>query len=142
MAPIVVFIGVEFAEIVLDEVGQAAAPSVTAIIRVKTVSNSLIRRALHLYVERRVYAQTSFVNGLGAVSGFEVLANVFKKIRRQVVARILNMQAERHLLGVGRVRGRNFAFFFHAAQNQIAAIERSLRIGDRGKSRSVDHAGE
>jgi len=51
--------------------------------------------ALHADVQRGVDAQPTLVHRLRAVRGFQILADILEEVRRQVVARILNVQAER-----------------------------------------------
>ena len=123
MTPVFVFVGVEFAEIVFQDVGELVAPAVAAIVGVQAIANGLIGGFLHLDIQRGVNAQAAFVNRFGAVGGFEILANVFEEVRREIVARVLDMQAERSFLGGGFIGGGDFAFFFHAVKNQIAARE-------------------
>jgi hypothetical protein len=54
----------------------------------------------------------------------------------------LNVQAERRFSGGRFFRGRYFPFLFHAMDHQIAARQRSFRIGEWREFRAVDHAGE
>ena len=101
VAPVVVFVSIEPAEIVVDNVGKFVAPAVAAIVDVQAVANGLIGGALHLDVKSGVDTQAAFVDGFCAVGGFEILANFFEEIRREVIAGILNMQAEGRFLGGG-----------------------------------------
>src|ERR1700674_4763358 len=140
MAPIVVFVGVEFSEIVADDVWQIALPTMAAFIAVQAVAERLVGDALRADVQRGVDAQAAFMNGFGAIGGFEILADVFEEIGSEVVARILNVQTERRFPGGGFFSGRDLPFFFHAMEHQIAAGERSLRIGEWREFRAVDHA--
>ena len=142
MAPVFVFVGVQLAEIVAENVGQAAAPAVAAVVGVETVANGLVGRALHIHVERGVHAQTAFVDRFSAVSEFEVLANFLKEVRREIVARILEVKTERGIHGGPFFGGRDLAFFRHATQDEIAAGERAGGVGDGRIDGSADHAGE
>ncbi|HTA95097.1 MAG TPA: hypothetical protein VK769_03140, partial [Verrucomicrobiae bacterium] len=108
----------------------------------QSIANGLIGGALHRDIERSVDAQAAFVDGFGAVGGFEIFANLFKKIWREVVARILNVQAEWRFFRGGGFRRGNFSLFFHAIDDEVAAIQRALRIRKRRKFWTVDHSRE
>ena len=91
VAPIVVFVTFELAEIVAQDVRKIALPAVPPFIAVQTIAERLVGDALHLDVQRGVHAQSAFVHGFGAVGGFKILANFFEEVRREIVARILNV---------------------------------------------------
>ncbi len=84
----------------------------------------------------------AFVNGLGAVSGFQIFASVFKKVRGQVVARVLNAQREGCFPCRRFFRGIDLALFLHAMKNQIAACQGARRIRQRRIFRAIDHSGQ
>ena len=126
----------------MQDVGKLAAPAVAAIVGVQSVANGLIGGLLHLDVQRGVDAQAAFVDGFGAVGGFEILANVLEEIRRQIVARILDVQAQGSFLGGGFLDGRDFSLFHHLMENQIAAGERARRIDERRIDGAANHSGE
>ena len=131
VAPIVVFVGFQLAEIVAEDVGKIASPTVAAFVAVQTVAERLVGNALHVYVQGSVDAQPALVDRFGAVRGFKVLTNLFEEVRRKVVARILNVQTERRLLGSSVFRRCDLPFFFHATEHEIAAVEREFGIRER-----------
>ena len=51
-----------------QNIGKIAAPAVPAVIGVQTVPDPAVRGALHVHVERRVHAQTTFVHRFGAIA--------------------------------------------------------------------------
>ena len=108
----------------------------------QAVTNGLIGGLLHLDVERGVDAQAAFVDSFGAVGGFEIFADVFEEIRRQVVARILHVEAERRFLGGFFLGGRDFPLFHHLMDHQIAAGQGARGIHERRIDGTADHAGE
>ncbi len=131
MAPIVVFVTIELAEVVAQDVGKIALPTVPPFVAVQAVAQGLVGDALQADVQRGVDAQPALVNGFGAVGGLEIFANVFEKVRREVVARILNVQTERRFPGRSLFRRRDLPFVLHAMEHQIAAVKRELRIRER-----------
>ena len=142
MAPIVIFVGIEFAEIVAEHVGELVAPTMAAIVDVQAIANGLIGGFLHLDIQRGVDAQAAFVNGFGAVGRFEILANVFKEVGREIVARVLEMKAERSLAGGFFFSRSDLPFFAHLVNDKIAAREGTSRIGKRRVNGPAHHAGE
>src|ERR1700720_203837 len=98
MAPVVVFVTIELAEVVAKNVSRLPAPAVASVVTVQAVAQRLIGGLLHLAVQRGVNAQAALVTGFGPLGRFQILANLFEEIRRQVVARILQMQAKRRFL--------------------------------------------
>ncbi len=113
-----------------------------ALIRVQAVAQRLVGNALQVDIQRGVNTQAPLVNRFGSVRRFEGLSNLLEKIRREVVARILDVQTERRLPGRSFFYRRDFPFFLHAMQREIAARERGLGIQERRKFRTIDHAGE
>ena len=97
----------------------------------QAVAHGLIGGALHGDVQRGVHAQAALVHRFGAVGDSKILANLFDEVRRQIVARILHVQAERRFPGGFFLGGRDLAFFLHAVQHQVAPRERARRIGQR-----------
>ena len=143
MPPIFVFVRIQFAEIVAQNIRQPAAPSVTPVVAVQTIAHRLIRRALHRDIQRRVNAQPALMHRFGSVGRFQILANFFEKIRRQIVARILHMQTERRLL-------RRFLFGARRSfpsssirySTRLRRAKCARRIRQRRKFRPIHHAGE
>ena len=121
MPPIVVFVRIQFAEIVAQHVGKVALPAVAPFVTVQTIAQSLVRDALHVDIQRGVNTQAALVDSRRSIRRFEILANLFEEIRCKVVARILNVQPERRFSGVAFFCRRNLPFFFHAMDHQIAA---------------------
>ncbi len=121
MAPIVIFVGIEFAEIVAKHVGELVAPAMTTIVDVQAIANGLVGGFLHLDIQRGVNAKAAFVNGFGAVGRFEILANVFKEVGCEIVARVLEMKAERSLAGGFFFSRSDLPFFAHLVNDEIAA---------------------
>src|SRR5207245_9991712 len=110
---------------------QSAAPSVAAIVSMQSVADSKIRGALHSDIQRRVNAQSAFVHRFCPVSRFEIFPELLEKVRRQVIAWILNMQPKRSFLSRSFFTRRNSSFFLHSAQDKIPAPQRALRIVQR-----------
>ena len=104
--PIVVLIGFEGGATIGEDVVEVAAPAVAAIVGVQAVADGLVGGALHCDVQRGVNAQAALVNGFGAVGGLEIFANFLDEIGREVVARQLDVQAERHRGRLLRLRHR------------------------------------
>src|SRR5437879_8414973 len=95
VAPILVFVTIELAEVVAKDVRKIALPTVAAFVAVQAIAQRLVGDALQVNVQRRVDAQAALVDGFGAVGGFEILANFLEEVWRQVVAWILDVQTER-----------------------------------------------
>ncbi len=131
MAPVVVFVGFELAKIVAQYVGKISFPSVSALVSMQTIAERLVGDALHVDVQCGVHPQPAFVHGFRAVGGFQILANLLEKVWREVVARILNVQTQRRFSRSGFIRRRDLAFFFHAVDHQISAVECEFGIGER-----------
>ena len=142
MPPIFVLVRVQLAEIVAKHVGQIAFPAVAALVSMQPVAQGLIGDALEVGVQRGIHAQAAFVDRRRPVRCFEVFSNLFKKIRREVIARILHVQAECRLGGGGFFSRRDFSFFFHAVQHQVAPRQRAFGVEQRGIFRPVDHSRE
>ena len=142
VAPIVVFVGVELAEIVFEDVGELAAPAVAAIVNVEAVADGLVGGLLHLDVERGVDTETALMNGFGAVGGFQVFANLFKEVGSEIVARILQVQAEgRFPCGFFFGRG-DLSFLAHLVKDEVAASEGARGVDERRIDRAANHARE
>jgi hypothetical protein len=86
---------------------------VAALVGVQTAPQRLIGHALHVDVQRGVDAQAALVHRLRAVGCFEVFPDFLEKIGRQVIAWILQVQAERRLDRGGFLLGPNFPLFSH-----------------------------
>src|ERR1700682_5747466 len=82
------------------------------------------------------------MNGFGAVSGFQIFADIFKKIGRQVVAWILDVYSERRFAAGGFFGRGDFPLFLHAVEHQVATGERERGIIQGRKFWPVDHAGQ
>src|SRR6266481_2463357 len=78
-----------------QDVGEIASPTVASFVAVQTVAERLVGDALHVYVQGSVDAQPALVDRFGPVRGFKVLTNLLEEVRREVVARILNVQTDR-----------------------------------------------
>ena len=82
MAPVFVFVSIELPQIVAQDVGQVPFPAVAALISVQAIAQRLVGNALQVDIQRGVNTQATLVNRFGSVRCFQVLSNLFEKIRR------------------------------------------------------------
>ena len=141
-APIVILIFVERAKIILQNVGQVAAPAVTAVVGVQAVAHGLVGGFLHGDVQRGVDAQALFVDRGGAVGVLEILANVFDEVRREIVSSVRKCAGRAALSRGGCLRGADFAVVRHQGKNEIASRQGALGMRDRRIDRPANDGGE
>ena len=67
MAPVIVLVGIELAQIVAQYIRQVPAPAVAPLVCVQSVANCLIRRALHGDVQRGVDPEPAFMHSFASV---------------------------------------------------------------------------
>ena len=107
---------------------QIAAPAVAAIVVMQAIKHGLIGGALHRDIQRRVNAQALLVHGGGAVGAFEILANFFDEIRREIVVRRRQMQRQRSGAAASASAEVILPLVRHQREHQIAAGARALRM--------------
>src|SRR5215813_4562341 len=106
----------------------------------QAVANGQVGGFLQADAERGVDAQAAFVYGFSAIGGFEILANVFEEIGRQIVARVLQVQAKGGFFGGFFFGGSDFSLIHNLVDHQIAACQGAGRIGEWRIDGSANHA--
>ena len=113
---------------IAKNVGEIAAPAMTAIVGVQAVAKSLVSGFLHGYVESGVDAQALLVNGIGSVSLLEILANILDEVGRKIISLRLDVESQgRAACGIGLLRG-DFAVVSHEREDQIPPRQSALRV--------------
>ena len=109
---------------------------------VQALANRSIRGALHGCVQHGIDAQAALVHRLGSVSALQVLANLLEEVRRQVIARVLQVQGKRLLHGLLRFAHADAPVVVHALDHQVAPRQRALVVEHRRIDRPADQGGK
>ncbi len=99
-----------------------------AVVGMQAVANGLVGGFLHGDIQRGVDAQTLLVNGCGAVSVLEILADVFDEVGSEIVATGGNVKTEGFLGGGRGLRRGDFVVARHERKHKIAPGEGAIRM--------------
>ncbi len=138
--PVVRIVAIELGHAFLHDIAQPAAPAVPPVVFMQAVDDSLISRALHGHVERRIDAQPLLMHRGGAIRALEILADFLDEIWSKTVPRRGQMQCQRRRRCGFRLLRADLALFRHIRKHQIAPRARSLRMQHRRIFRSGNDA--
>ena len=80
--PVVVIIILQRGMLLADDIGQIAAPAMPSLITVQPISHRGVGGALCGHVERGINPQPVLVHRLSSISGLQIFADLFHKVRR------------------------------------------------------------